>query len=122
MNSNTVCLALAIAALTGCASSTTRVVARAPSAPTIETKPAIVMLAIPEQPEEVAPASSELHVDLSAEVVAMLDTLRSNEVESPHVGGEHVARALPFDCTVPFSIGICAVQPASPIPSDGDVQ
>ena len=113
---------VAIALLTGCASNINTVGARwfVPAQPEALIDQPIAAKA-PEQvvthekPVEVD-ALAAIHVELPLEDVAALDALRANDAEkTPHVGGDHVAQALPFDCVVPFAIGICAVAPVSPV-------
>jgi hypothetical protein len=54
-------------------------------------------------------------------LIAVLDALRGSDSDKgAHLSAEHVTRALPFDCVQPFTIGICAVPPASPAETDGD--
>jgi hypothetical protein len=105
---------IVVSLLTGCAGSAR--VARAPSA---TPRPAIAAARwfVPAAPEPAtfgAEETPDLHVDLPADDVARLDALLAVDSEqSPHVGGEHLVRALPFDCVQPFAIGICAVAPVS---------
>lgn len=101
-------LAGAIALLAGCTSAPTIHFAAAPA-------PIGARFIVPEQ-QEAAPEPADplaaIHVELPEGDVATLESMRTvDEGRGVHVNGDHIAEALPFECQIPFAIGICAVAP-----------
>jgi hypothetical protein len=115
IHSSIAVVALLVPMFTGCASNVR--VARAPSA----SHPIAALFIPAQQQEPEQEVTTEIHASLTEEMIAALDAQREDHAsQDTHLNGEHVARALPFECAQPFAIGICAVAPATDETAGGD--